>query len=314
VSWLDLVLLAGGAGLLIVFLTSSSARLWAIGRTPAFLAFQVAGVLLAAWLLVGWAARGGGGGLGAVGLTPAETALLAQPATTVLVRSFLRSLLPILLGLALASAAGLTGALAVTTRHRGRWAGLGPAAVVLWTAPTFLLAILVQEFQAFVFGHTGLVLAAGYGDVSPVQVFWVAVVLAIRPAAYFFQQARVALDLDVSTEYVRTARAKGLAWHEVVRRHILPANSALILSAWVSSFRTMVAALPVVEFLFGYPGLGRVLVLSLGLTYGGSRGPVRVDLAIGLLAIMGVALAAMEALAARLAVRFDPRLRMLEAA
>ena len=35
-------------------------------------------------------------------------------------------------------------------------------------------------------------------EVNPIQVFWVSFILAVRPTAYFFQQARSALDGDAS--------------------------------------------------------------------------------------------------------------------
>jgi ABC-type dipeptide/oligopeptide/nickel transport system permease component len=246
-------------------------------------------------------------------LGPADTALLARPVGDLILSSAWRSLVPMGLALAFASVAGLFGAMAVTSGERRRWSSLGPVATVLWIAPTFLIAILVQELQAFIFGKTGLVVAAGFAEVNPIQVFWVAVILAIRPTAYFFQHARNALDLDVTTDYVRTARAKGLSWPEVVRRHILRANAPLILTAWLNSFRSMIGSLPLVEFLFGYPGLGRVLILALGLSYGTGTGPVHTDVAIGLVVILALILIAIETVTALLERAFDPRLRAIGA-
>ena len=38
----------------------------------------------------------------------------------------------------------------------------------------------------------------------------------------------------------------------------------MVLTAWLNSFRSLIGSLPLVEYFFGYPGLGRVLVLALG--------------------------------------------------
>jgi ABC-type dipeptide/oligopeptide/nickel transport system permease component len=317
VSWLNLSLACADLGLVLLLATSHSERLWSIARRPTLLSFQVAGVLLVTWVVVSFAAQstqnqlltGNAGGR----LGPADTALLARPVGDLILSSAWRSLVPMGLALAFASVAGLFGAMAVTSGERRRWSSLGPVATVLWIAPTFLIAILVQELQAFIFGKTGLVVAAGFAEVNPIQVFWVGVILAIRPTAYFFQHARNALDLDVTTDYVRTARAKGLSWPEVVRRHILRANAPLILTAWLNSFRSMIGSLPLVEFLFGYPGLGRVLILALGLSYGTGTGPVHTDVAIGLVVILALILIAIETVTALLERAFDPRLRAIGA-
>jgi ABC-type dipeptide/oligopeptide/nickel transport system permease component len=156
------------------------------------------------WLVISYAAQSGAAGVAGQAsggrLGPADTALLAKPVGTLIWSSARLSLLTMALALLFASVAGLAGAMAVTTGERGRWVSLGPIATILWIAPTFIIAILVQELQAFIYGQSGLVVAAGFAEVNPIQVFWVSFILAVRPTAYFFQQARGALDLDVTTE------------------------------------------------------------------------------------------------------------------
>jgi len=112
---------------------------------------------------------------------------------------------------------------------------------------------------------------------------------------------------------VRTARAKGLSWQEVVSRHVLRANAPLILTAWLNSFRSMIGSAPLVEFLFGYPGLGRVLVLALGLSYGTGIGPVHVDVAIGLVVVLALVLISIETITSIVERNLDPRLRTIGA-
>jgi peptide/nickel transport system permease protein len=313
VSWFSAGLLVADLGLLLTLATSHSERLWRVFRRPALLALQVAGVLLATWLIVGYAAQSGAASLAGQGsgarLGPADTALLARPVADLVWSSARLSLLVMAIALCFASVVGLVGAMAVTTGERGRLTLLGPLATVLWIAPTFIIAILVQELQAFIYGESGLRVAAGFAEVNPAQIFWVSFILAVRPTAYFFQQARGALDLDVTTDYVRTARAKGLSWPQVVRTHVLRANSPLILTAWLNSFRSMIGSLPLVEFLFGYPGLGRVLVLSLGLSYGTGIGPVHADVATGLVVLLALVLISIETVTTVVERRLDPRLK-----
>src|SRR5439155_1354972 len=111
-----------------------------------------------------------------------------------------------------ATAVGVGGALFVVSLRRRQWEAATAAAALLWVAPTFLLAILVQELQAFIYGHSGLVVAAGFGDISPQQVFWAAIVLGLRPAAYLYRHTRDKLEGELREDYPRTAMAKGLSW------------------------------------------------------------------------------------------------------
>jgi ABC-type dipeptide/oligopeptide/nickel transport system permease component len=138
-------------------------------------------------------------------------------------------------------------------------------------------------------------------------VFWAAVVLGVRPAAYLFRHSEQLLDLEVALDYVRTARAKGLPWRKVVTRHVVRGALPSILSAWMNSFRLMIGSLPLVEYFFGYPGLGRVLVLSMGVGPGlGAQ--VRGDLAVGLVVTMALILVVVEAIIGFTQRRVDPRL------
>jgi ABC-type dipeptide/oligopeptide/nickel transport system permease component len=133
-------------------------------------------------------------------------------------------------------------------------------------------------------------------------------VLGIRPAAYLYRRVRAELEDELDAVYFRTALAKGLPWRRAVNRHALRVAAADCLTAWLNSMRLMVGVLPLVEFFFGYPGLGRVLLLALGLSYGDQPSDVRPELVIGLLACMGVILVAIEAAVAMIRPRLDPRL------
>lgn len=310
-GWLDWALVLFNAALVLTLLGSGRPRLWGRLRRFVSLLVQAAGVLAVTWFVVtaaaASAARAGQSGI----LTPADTALISRPPEIVLRSALELSFLTLALAAGAAALAGLGGAIAVVGLRRQRLVLLSPLATLLWVAPTFLIALLVQELQADVFGVTGLRVAAGFGEVNALQIFWVAFILAVRPTAYFFQSARAALDLDTATEYVRTARAKGLSWDEVVRRHIARANAALLITAWLNAFRTMIGSAPLVEFLFGYPGLGRVLILALGLTYAGGAGPVHPDVAIALVASLALILILIEAALGYLEQMLDPRLRVL---
>ena len=62
--------------------------------------------------------------------------------------------------------------------------------------------------------------------------------------------------------YMKTAMAKGLSWRQAVRRHALP-NAAIpvvtIMGFWVG---LLIAGAVITESIFGWPGVGRLLVFS----------------------------------------------------
>jgi ABC-type dipeptide/oligopeptide/nickel transport system permease component len=292
-------------------------RVWAYTRPLFSGAFQIAGLFALTWGLVhiaGLESPPISSPTVAGAIRPAESALLQLPLPDLLRATTSLSLTLAGLAACWATAAGAGGALFVVSLRRRYWEAATAAAALLWVAPTFLLAILVQELQAFIYGHSGLVVAAGFGDVSPQQLFWASIVLGLRPAAYLYRHTRDALEVELRQDYPRTAMAKGLSWRQAITSHVLRAAAAGLTAPWLNAFRLMIGALPLVEFFFGYPGVGRVLILALGLTYNGVQGAVREDVIVALVVTMGVLLVAAEAAVAVLRRALDPRLRELRPA
>jgi len=89
-------------------------------------------------------------------------------------------------------------------------------------------------------------------------------VLAMRPLAQLSRITFNALSEAAHQDYVRTARAKGLPGRQVWIDHILPNAAVPILTALGVSLRFSLGSLPVVEFFFGWPGLGAALLNAIG--------------------------------------------------
>ena len=62
------------------------------------------------------------------------------------------------------------------------------------------------------------------------------------------------------SNFVRTARAKGLPWRRVVLRHALPAALLPLVSYLSPAFAGLLTGSLVVERIFGLPGIGRYFV------------------------------------------------------
>lgn len=70
--------------------------------------------------------------------------------------------------------------------------------------------------------------------------------------------------LDVSNaDWMRTARAKGLAEHAVLRRHLLANLRAPLVTLFALALPGVVAGSVFVESIFGWPGMGRLMVTSI---------------------------------------------------
>jgi len=67
----------------------------------------------------------------------------------------------------------------------------------------------------------------------------------------------------LSTDYVRTARAKGLSELMVNRKHILRNALILVLTTAGLQFGSLMGQTVVVEKLFSWPGLGSLMVDSI---------------------------------------------------
>jgi peptide/nickel transport system permease protein len=307
VFWLNLALVIAIASGLLLLCLSPAERLWPSARVIVRLGFQLSAVLAVTWFLItlddnSLAASGGFS-------VPAGSSTTSQLLRTVLAAAG-PSFLLIATATVLGSVVGLGVAYSITAFHDRRLVVVGLLATVVLAIPTFLLAVIIQEIQARIYLATGQAVAGGYARVTVLAILWAATVLGLRPAAYVFRQARVALDQGELADYVRAARARGLTWPRIARRYVFRPTTPTLVSGWLNSFRFMIGSLPLVEFFFGYPGVGQQLIFALGIGYQGAQ-PLQPDLAIALVMTLAVMLLVLEAAANLLQQLLDPRLREL---
>ena len=88
------------------------------------------------------------------------------------------------------------------------------------------------------------------------------VTLGTGGAAILARITRSAMIEVLGQPYIRAASAKGLAWRRVVSSHALP--NAAIPTTTVIGFMigTLIAGAVVVESVFAWPGVGRLLVIA----------------------------------------------------
>ncbi len=152
---------------------------------------------------------------------------------------------------------------------RGTWADLliGLVAYCGTAMPEFVTATLLIVFLAG--PDTGIFPAGGF--VPPFEDFWGFLGHVILPAgtlslvltAHIARQTRSEMADVLASDYVRAARLKGLAERVVLRRHALPNALAPTIAVISLDIGYLLGGIIVVEEIFAWPGLGRLLIYAL---------------------------------------------------
>ncbi|WP_372764197.1 ABC transporter permease [Litorivivens sp.] len=163
--------------------------------------------------------------------------------------------------LLIATIGGVCGG-AVAAYWQNRWPdrALMIAVVLAISVPSFVIAALAQLGIVQLNSALGypLIPVAGWGGVS--QIWVPALVLGLGTMAYLARLMRSSLLAVMQSDYVLTARAKGLSTGQIFWRHQLR-NAILPV---VTELGPTIAAITtggfVVELIFAIPGLGRYFV------------------------------------------------------
>lgn len=132
-------------------------------------------------------------------------------------------------------------------------------AIVGFAMPSFIMALLLVLVFSVNLGW----FPAG-GQESWRHAILPIVTMGFGGAALLARFTRSAMLEVLGQSYIRTGSAKGLAWAAVVWRHALP--NAAIPTVTIIGFMlgSLVAGAVVVESVFSWPGVGRLLVVSVG--------------------------------------------------
>jgi peptide/nickel transport system permease protein len=185
------------------------------------------------------------------------------------VATTIRQAFPVTLQLAVFAmvVAGLIGLIAgvVAAVHRRRPAEWAANAVALFglSVPSFWLGQMAILVFAIAFP---ILPASGFISVfsNPIESFrhllMPAVVLGSGLAAIIMRQTRSAMIEAMGTDYIRTARAKGLGGRQVIFGHALR-NSLIVVTTIVGlQLGTLISGAVVTEQIFVLPGFGKLTI------------------------------------------------------
>jgi oligopeptide transport system permease protein len=184
------------------------------------------------------------------GHTVAE--LIAQGFPVSLQLGLASMLLALLLGSAL-------GILAALRRDRLTDYGVMALATTGMSIPNFVIApLLILVFAVYL----GWLPAGGWDPREPAGMILPVIALAAPQLAYVARLMRASMIETLQSNFIRTARAKGLAAHQVVLRHALKPALLPLLSYLGPAAAGVITGSVVIEQIFGIPGIGRYFVLG----------------------------------------------------
>ena len=162
----------------------------------------------------------------------------------------------------------LAALLAVRSVRRGKRifsVTVGQLSTVGFVMPQFWLGILLVIVLAVLLGWLP---AGGYEAFRDAPVEHVKrlvmplLTLIIPTTALYFHFMQQSLRESLTTQYIRTARAKGLSETGVLYRHALPNALLPSLTVLGVQFGQLLGGVVVVERIFNWPGIGGLLIYS----------------------------------------------------
>lgn len=125
------------------------------------------------------------------------------------------------------------------------------------SVPNFVTAPLLILVFAIWFD---LLPAGGWSGGAPANLVLPVIVLALPQVAYIARITRSSLSEVLHSDFIRTARAKGLSQREVLVRHALKPALQPVVSYLGPAAAAVMTGSVVVEQIFGIPGVGRFFV------------------------------------------------------
>ena len=172
-------------------------------------------------------------------------------------------------------------------------------AIIGVTIPSFVTAPLLQ----LVFGSKlGILPIAGWDNGALPNMILPVAVLALPQIAIISRLTRAGMIEALHSNWVRTARAKGLPEHQIVARHALRAAILPLVSYLGPACAGLLTGSLVVERIFNLPGLGKFFVVSaLQRDY---------TVVMGMVIVYAVLILVLNLLADLLQASLDPRVRL----
>ena len=128
-------------------------------------------------------------------------------------------------------------------------------ALLGFSLPGFWLGLMLMLTFSIMFP---ILPSSGYGSWK--QLIMPTVVLGTNTMAVIARMTRSSMLEVVRQDYVRTAKAKGLAWRLILSRHILSNVMIPVVTVAGLYFGNMLGGVVITETIFSIPGVGRLII------------------------------------------------------
>ena len=136
--------------------------------------------------------------------------------------------------------------------------------------PTFVFGLLLQvifvvywlqwfDLKPF---NVSQMLTGSFGDIIASHTLPVATLMLVLLAGESRFQRAAMLEV-LNSDYIRTARAKGLPRRTVIFKHAMRNAMIPLVTIWAIDFAALLGGSVVTESIFAWPGLGRLLIDSI---------------------------------------------------
>ncbi|MDC0189456.1 ABC transporter permease, partial [Flavobacteriales bacterium] len=178
--------------------------------------------------------------------------------------------------------------------------------------PSFLIAVIIAYLFAYKLSSlTGLNITGslyeindlGERDLKLMNIILPAITLGIRPMAVIINLIRNALIDEISSDYILLARSKGFGSLYVIVFHALRNSLTSVVTAASGWFAGMFSGAVFVEYIFGWNGLGKLLVDAL----------INVDLPLlmGVILVISTCFIVINILVDLIYIWLDPRVKIV---
>ena len=159
-------------------------------------------------------------------------------------------------------------------KRAGKWAM--KMIFALYSLPTFWIALMAirflttPEFGLKIFPSAGLVnlnqtfSISNYLTANVFRFILPVLCMIIHPIAYIARLTKGAIVDNLSLDYVRTARAKGLTEWKILNQHVLKNALFPLITLLGTLFPMLISGSFVIEYVFNIKGMGRVALDAIG--------------------------------------------------
>jgi peptide/nickel transport system permease protein len=197
-----------------------------------------------------------------------------KPVSEILSEAFIGSLVLACVAMGIALFLGIVSGIVSALKPGGIVDRINLAVATLGISlPSFFVAVIIAWLFGFVWrAQTGLSMTGSLYQIDPItgehvlafkHLILPAIALGIRPFSIIMQLTRSNLIDVMQQDYIRTAKAKGLSYFNIVRKHALRNALNPVITAASGWFASLLAGAFFIEYIFSWKGLGKVTIDAL---------------------------------------------------